>query len=132
MISPFVECGRGYFRVSGTDTLGNTIPSQTLELGRVIFGPQFSYNMVLDDGGTLTPSAKFEGIWDFRSKTSTTPTGSAETIGGLRGRADVGLAYTSPGGTSVKASGFYDGIGRSGFETYGGQIEINVPLQRQE
>ena len=114
------------------DTLGNTIPSQTLELGRVIFGPQFSYNMVLEDGGTLTPSAKFEGIWDFRSKTSTTPTGSAETIGGLRGRADVGLAYTSPGGTSVRASGFYDGIGRSGFEAYGGQLEINVPLQRKE
>ncbi len=114
------------------DTLGNTIPDQTLELGRVIFGPQFSYNMVLDNGDTLTPSAKFEGIWDFHSKTTPLATGAVETVGGLRGRVDLGLGYRTSGGTSLKASGFYDGIGRSGFEAYGGSLEIVIPLQPEE
>ena len=114
------------------DTLGNTIPSQTLELGRIIFGPQFSYDMVLGNGGTLTPTAKFEGIWDFHEKKSTLATGTVESIGGLRGRVDVGLGYTGPTGISVQASGFYDGIGKSGFDAYGGRLEIMVPLQREE
>lgn len=114
------------------DTLGNTIPSQSLEVGRVIFGPQFSYNMVLDNGATLTPTAKFEGIWDFHEKKSGLGTGTIESIGGLRGRVDLGLGYTDPSGVTVQASGFYDGIGRSGFEAVGGKLDIRIPLQRAE
>lgn len=70
------------------------------------------------------------GIWDFDKAevvdlTTGLPTGSDADI---RGRVEAGISILLPNGMSLQGEGFYDGIGASDAETYGGKLQLNLPL----
>jgi hypothetical protein len=56
----FEEKQHGY-----PDSLSIFIPSQTVALGRITFGPKVGYRWTDPDGTTVAPYAAIKGIWDF-------------------------------------------------------------------
>ena len=117
---------------SYTDSLGNAIPSQTISLGRVTFGPSVSYTFQGEGGFVVEPHIGIEGIWDFdKAEVVDLSTGlAAGSSEDLRARVEGGLSLRPGGGWSLSASGFYDGIGVDGLEAYGGSAKLRIPLQR--
>lgn len=99
-----------------TDSLGNTIPGQKVSLTQVTAGMDFktplpSQSSALDLTGGLS------GIY------TATQAGAAakQDFEGGRGRAHVGLNYTTDTGATLFAGTFYDGIG-SKHEAYGASL----------
>ena len=112
-----------------TDSLGNVIGAQTVELGRVTFGPKIS--TTLHNGSrVISPFFAVKGIWDFE-KDDTVNTASGFTISNsdFRGRLEAGASVTSIGGVTISGEGFYDGIGAKDFDAYGGSLRLTVPLR---
>ena len=118
---------------SYTDSLGVFIPDTTVSLGRVTFGPEVSRSLTYEDGFRTRVHLGIKGIWDFdKAEIVDVVTGLA--AGGsddLRARAEGGLTLRLRNGSSLSGEGFYDGIGASDFEAYGGSVTLRVPLQRR-
>ena len=51
---------------------------------------------------------------------------SASDLEGARARVELGLAYDNGGGMYSEIVGFYDGIGASGYESYGASLTFNL------
>ena len=47
------------------DSLSIDIPSQTVRLGRLTFGPKISTTITRKDGTTISPYLGIKGLWDF-------------------------------------------------------------------
>ena len=47
------------------DSLSIDIPSQTVKLGRLTFGPKISTTITRKDGTTISPYLGIKGLWDF-------------------------------------------------------------------
>ena len=113
-----------------TDSNGVRIGSQTVELGRLTFGPKISTSFKRRDGTTIAPFVALQGIWDFKRtdlvdlNTGLAITGTDE----LRARAEAGLSVRLPQGLSITGEGFYDGIGANGYNAYGGSLKVGVPF----
>jgi outer membrane autotransporter protein len=110
------------------DSLGISIPGQTVALGRVTFGPEIGYRFFTNDGTAVEPHVALQGLWDFE-KPDVLVIGS-QVVGPdtFRGKVEGGLLFTMPQGFSLRATGSYDGIGSSDFHAYGGQLWVNQPL----
>ncbi len=113
-----------------TDSNGNLIGAQTVELGRLTFGPKFSTSFTRTDGTTIAPFIAVQGIWDFkRTDQVDIDTGLAVTgTDKVRARAEAGLSVQLPQGLSITGEGFYDGIGADGYNAYGGSVKVGVPF----
>ncbi len=113
-----------------TDSLGNTISSQKVELGRFTFGPKLSMTFTRPDGATVTPHVAVHGIWDFkRTDIVNIDTGLALTgTDDFRARTQAGITARRADGMAITAEGFYDGIGADGFYSYGGTLRFDVPF----
>ncbi len=111
------------------DGLGNLIPSQTVALGRLTFGPKFSHRSQWADGSSLTPFFGIKGIWDFKATDTASAQGAAPGTGNeLRARLEGGLSAKTSLGIKLDANGFYDGIAAKDFEAYGGSLRVTVPI----
>jgi len=77
---------------------------------------------------TLEPYVSIKGIWDFERSGTTSPHGILASTSDIRARIEGGAGGTWIGGWSIRTSVFYDGIGASDFEVYGGRIRASVPL----
>ena len=112
------------------DSLGNTISSQKVELGRLTFGPKLSTTFTRPDGASISPHIALHGIWDFRQTdlvnidTGVALTGTDDS----RARAQAGVTARRADGMEITAEGFYDGIGANGFNAYGGTLRFDVPF----
>ncbi len=110
-----------------TDSLNVAIPAIRVETGYLEFGPEFGYVVELADGASLRPNLTLQGVWTFaQDNTAAVPSnapGLADT--GLRGRAELGLAYQSAG-FSLAIATYYDGIGDNDFEAWGGRIKFSI------
>ncbi|WP_350334594.1 choice-of-anchor D domain-containing protein [Coralliovum pocilloporae] len=131
-VNPFLKVT--YFweeQESYTDTLGNLIPSQDFDLGRLEFGPRVSYDIQGEDDYIMSLFMSLSGIYDFnelRDDTATTAslTSSSDSV---RARIEAGAAVLfSTNNIRVTGEGFYDGIGVRDFEAYGGSLSVNVPF----
>jgi len=111
-----------------TDSLGNVIPQQTVELGEVRFGPSLSRGFELESGLVAEPEIGLTGAWSFGVGNNA----AKEVLPGnntLRARLDMGLALTSPEyGMSLSLKGHYDGIGVDNFQSYGGKLRLRMRL----
>ncbi|UVK37536.1 HYR domain-containing protein [Mesorhizobium sp. AR10] len=109
------------------DGLGVDVPSVDVRTGQFAFGPTISTTVALENGLQMTPFVELQGIWTFmqhNSATAATETpGLAET--GLRGRAETGLELSAGNGMSINASAFYDGLGSSGYNSWGGKLGLS-------
>jgi len=122
-ISYFSEKQKSY-----VDSLNITIPSQTITLGRAEAGPEIRYNLQTKDGWQFAPHVGVKGIWDFDPANIVTAQGVTIDSSGLRARAEGGTVLIMPWGWSLNGTGFYDGIGAKDFQSYGGSVKVNVPL----
>ena len=113
-----------------TDSNGNLIGAQTVELGRLTFGPKVSTSFSRPDGTTIAPFVAVQGIWDFkRTDQVNIDTGFAVTgTDKVRARAEAGLSVRLPQGVSITGEGFYDGIGADGYNAFGGSVKVGVPF----
>ncbi len=128
-INPFIRATY-YWEKQGSyvDTLGNVIPSQTFDLGRIEFGPKITYNVPTDDEYDFSLYMQLSGIYDFEELLST-PATNAASGDSLRGRIEAGTVFQIPAKEFLfSAEVFYDGIGVSGFEAFGGTISLEFPF----
>ncbi len=126
---PYVDAK--YFREdqhSYTDSLGNLIPSQSIELGRLTFGPKVIYDLPLEDAPDLSFNFGVSGLWDFQRAAIVDLTTGLAANGGsnFRARADGGVSVKLDERFVLSAQGYYDGAGVSGFEDYGGSLRLNL------
>jgi hypothetical protein len=117
---------------SYVDSLGNSIFSQSVRLGRLTFGPEFRYPIHTKDGAILEPHVSFTGMWDFDKEDN-----NVANVGGLlvgdqdfRVKTEAGLLVHTPdiSDASFRATVSYDGIGDDDFSAWGGQLWVNWPL----
>jgi len=116
------------YRDSSADE--NWIEEQTISLGRLSFGPTFSFRHTSDGGITFQPSLGIQGLWYFD------PADLVDLDMGefyisteeVRARVEAGLTMSEATGFSVSLSSFYDGIGVENVESYGGSFAVRIPL----
>lgn len=111
-----------------TDSLGLKISGQTVSLGRFTFGPEIAYRIKTEDGTIFEPHASISGIWDFHRPGDLSVGGLAVSADEFRASVEAGLLVYGGDGLSVRAVGKYDGIGDKDFQSYGGQLWLNFPL----
>ncbi|KZL18652.1 Bacterial Ig-like domain (group 1) [Pseudovibrio sp. Ad37] len=111
------------------DQLGNTISDQTFTLGRLEFGPRVSYDYLGETGYLFSPFLSVSGIYDFNRLVNAIPTDAtlASADENFRARVEGGAELVMPSpGIRVLGEGFYDGIGVSDYEAYGGKLSANI------
>ncbi len=116
---------------SYVDTLGNTIPSQAFDLGRLSFGPKVSMTLQTQDGLFFAPYLSISGIYDFDKLLDATPTNAllASSDQDIRARVEGGAILFAPQrGIKVSGEGFFDGLGAPGFKSYGGSLQLTIPF----
>ena len=95
-----------------TDSLGNTIPGQTISLMQLNAGLDFSQPLPVQSG-TLILTGGLSGIYS-----ATDGGAAAPEFENWRGRTHLGLNYDTGTGATMNVGAFYDGIG-TGYESYG-------------
>lgn len=114
---------------SYTDSLSNTIPSQTISLGEVRFGPEFIRDIALSDGSLFRPSIGISGVWNFGVEEGASPQGYALGNNDLRARLDAGFSLTNPNGMMMSAGAYYDGLAIDEYESMGGNVNVSIPIR---
>ena len=112
---------------SYVDSLGSTVVSQSVHIGRLMFGPEFGYAIQRPDGTIVEPHVAFTGMWDFDKDSSTTVGGLTTSIDDFRVKVEGGLMVRATKGMSGRAALSYDGIGSDDLTAWGGQLWLNVP-----
>jgi len=114
---------------SYTDSLSNIIPSQTISLGEVRFGPEFIRDIALSDGSLFRPSIGISGVWNFGVEEGASPQGYALGDNDLRARLDAGFSLTNPNGMMMSAGAYYDGLAIDEYESMGGKVNVSIPIR---
>ncbi len=109
-----------------TDSLGNFIPGQEIELGQIELGLDMSHYITFEDNSALELTGGMAAIGS-----STKGSGNAASVvpefEGGRARLKFGANYNMANGGRLVLDTFYDGIGASGYESYG--LEIGFDLK---
>ncbi|MEL6621151.1 MAG: autotransporter outer membrane beta-barrel domain-containing protein, partial [Pseudomonadota bacterium] len=115
---------------SYVDSLGVTIPEQTVSLGQIRVGPTFSTTLDGQNGSVIRPSFTLNGIYNFSDTDGVVIVNdtSGETDG-FRARIEAGVEIAGRNGARFQFSANYDGIGQSDFESYGARFQLSIPLQ---
>ena len=128
-ISPSV--GLTYFeeqQKAYVDSLGFTVPSQTVALGSLTFGPEFGYSFKTKNGFSVEPHMALKGVYDFVSPTIDDVNGIAVGTNNVRAQVQGGLAVTSKSGVKARANFTYDGLGLDDFTSYTGDLTLSIPF----
>ena len=107
------------------DTLGNTVAAQGIEVTSVAAGINFAQPVSLPNA-ELMLTGGISGIWSSSEGTEFASS-AAPTTDGQRARITLGASHTLPNGVVLSAGTFYDGIGLSGYESYG--LDLGVQMQ---
>lgn len=102
-----------------TDSLGNTIPGQTVSLMQLSAGMDFSTPLPVSMGA-LDLTGGLSGIYS-----SSDGAAAAPEFENWRGRTHLGLNYGLPNGARLSATTFYDGLGTD-YESYGASIGFDM------
>lgn len=111
-----------------TDSLNSLQPSQTISLGEFRFGPKIKRTYDLGDGDFVTPTVGISGVVNFDVNNNAASQGFALSNRDLRARFDIGLSKTQANGTTLSFSSFYDGLGVSNYDAWGGSFKLTLPL----
>ncbi|MDV4167601.1 choice-of-anchor D domain-containing protein [Rhodovulum sp. FJ3] len=106
------------------DGLGNLIGKQTLEIGQVALALDFEAPLG-DNAPGWTINGGLQGSYNIVNGSGSAAI-SASDLKGARARVELGLAYDNGGGMYSEIVGFYDGIGASGYESYGASLTFNL------
>jgi opacity protein-like surface antigen len=113
---------------SYTDSLGVFIPSQSITLGRTLFGPEVGYRYVLGSGAFIEPLVAMTGIWDFRKDGTISVTGIDVGSSAVRAKISGGVILSRADAYNARIALSYDGIGDRDLSVYGVQVWLNSPF----
>ena len=102
-----------------TDSLGNTIPGQTVSLMQLTAGVDFSTPIPVSTGA-LELTGGLSGIYSATDGGAATP-----EFENWRGRTHLGLNYGMANGANLSATTFYDGLGTN-YESYGASLSVDM------
>ena len=105
------------------DSLGNPIPSQRVELGRLAFGPELKRRFVATDGIVVIPKVLLHGVWNFMNTSSNTSDAD------LRANVEVGLQLETLEGWRINLAAGYDGIGSEDLDAYSAKVRLHIPIR---
>ena len=109
-----------------TDSLGVGISSVSIDKGQISLDPNLSYRYVASGFGVIEPSLSLKGIYTFGDRSGVTSSTEDQLVAeGLRARLEAGLGVLRGDSLSVRAEGFFDGIGAEDFEGYGGKLNFS-------
>tara|TARA_R110000868_G_scaffold102358_1_gene281879 strand:- start:19941 stop:26531 length:6591 start_codon:yes stop_codon:yes gene_type:complete len=111
------------------DSLGITIPEQTLALGRLRAGPEVAWRREGDHGGWFEVTTAVNAVWDYQAAELLSETG--QLTGGaqdVRADARLGLAARTPWGAVIRLETGYAGLGVGDFEARSARFEIRIPF----
>ena len=111
-----------------TTSDGVSIPSQSLTLGRVSFGPEIGYAFKSPNGTVFEPLLGIKGLWDFATDNSQTAASAAPAGSGLRFSLELGAQLKLPSGVMLRGTGSFEGLGDNHLQSYHGQASVTVPL----
>ena len=100
------------------DSADNIVPAQEVTMTQATLGLDFEYPIVLDNMDVLLTS----GVNTAFSKTRTDNLTNKDTRWGV----DVGTVFMLSSGATLSADLFYDGLGQTNSEAYGGGIVYEV------
>ncbi len=83
--------------------------------------------MQTSNGTIVEPMVGIEGIWNFDSD-DLVINGALQNSDDNRAKVEAGVLVRTPSGWGIRAAGNYDGIGGDDFDSYGGSLWVNVPL----
>ena len=104
-----------WFRETGlafTDNINNRVPGQTISIGQLELGMDLNVPIPTDHGAMMFTG----GLGLIHSNTKGDRIVSTSR---KHGRAETGISYRLNENSWIDLEGFYDGIGNSGFESYG-------------
>ena len=108
-----------------SDGLGNMIAEQSITLGELSAGLDFSMPVAVRQGEMFLTGG-FNGVWSQPSATGAASIVVPEFDGGHT-RLNFGLSHTARSGMNTRISAHYDGLGAQAFKSYG--IELSLDLQ---
>jgi hypothetical protein len=109
------------------NSLGQNVPGADISIGRMTVGGEVGYRVVMASGSVLEPHVSFTGIMNFATDDLVIGGALVETSES-RGKVEGGLLLETPSGWGFRAAGSYDGVGGDEFESYGGSLWVNMPL----
>ena len=131
-ISP--EIGLAYFteeQSAYTDSLGFTIPSQDITIGRLNFGPEFAYRMDNPNGGYFEPYVRVNGVWDYDDADVYNSNGVLTSLGDFRADARLGFNAELSNGGILSGEVSVQGLGESELEANSAMVRVRLPLSMQ-
>ncbi len=127
-VSPVVELDYGGETANSYSTsLGQVVDRASATIGRVMFGPEFGYPTLLDNGVLVEPQFSIKGIWSFDDGPLWLSTGAVRPDE-WRAEVEGGIMLKMPSGLGVRISASYDGIGDRNLEVWTTKAWISVPL----
>lgn len=111
-----------------TNSAGTVVPSQTVSLGRLQFGPEVGYRIQHTADTFIEPFAALKGVWDFDNPNVAIIDGFVVGPGDFWGRLQGGLNVVTASGWYVRGLASWDGIGADDYSGYTLQGSVNVPL----
>lgn len=118
-LAHFQETQDGY-----SDSLGISIPEQTIAIGRLRAGPEIAYRFDTATGGWWEPTIGLTGVWDYNPAELLDLDGQLVGTGGLRADAKLGLRGQLAPGASILLEMDIDGLGEADFEARGARVEV--------
>ncbi len=122
-LSYLEETQKGY-----VDSVGATIPSQTVRLGQFKVGPTFTREFTGPEGQNYSFYLTADAIYNTDDTTGVTLSDTNGEVGGWRARLKSGVGMTTDDGTRLSFGATHDGIGQSDFESWGLTFELSIPL----
>jgi len=118
-LAHFQETQDGY-----SDSLGISIPEQTIAIGRLRAGPEVAYRFGTASGGWWEPSIGVTGVWDYNPAELLDIDGRLVGTGGVRADAKLGLRGQLAPGASILLEMDVDGLGEADFEARAARVEL--------
>lgn len=106
-----------------TDSLSNLIAAQTVTLGEAVIGSEFKRSFTLAGGNYAQAYFGLSAVTNFSVSSTAGSQAFPLGNGSLRGRLNIGASTSTVNGWSLSANGFYDGIGVTGYRSYGGTLK---------
>jgi K319L-like, PKD domain/Bacterial Ig-like domain len=109
-----------------TDSLANAIPAQTVALGEVKLGSDFARSFEAKNGNIIEMKLGLAAVTNFSITNSSGSQGFPLGSGTVRSRIDFGLSTLTDNNWNLSFNVFYDGIGVTGYKSYGGTVRASI------
>ena len=112
-----------------TDSLGITIPGQSVQLGRLSAGPELIWRHERSNGARWELSSRVRAVWDYQPADLLTESGLFTDAGSeFRADGELGVSAILGNGAILQVSVGMSGIGQSDFEANSARFNVRFPL----